>query len=99
MSRTCLIRMISSDQCIAIAPSQSARSVVYTSWRPSTIWALVFLSSERKHRISRAILPITLKVPVGFSSRWGLIQLSAFCCPQVVGMRKGTGTLAQVQTL
>ena len=59
---------------------------------------LVFRKSERNSRTSRAILPITPAVLEGLSRGSDLIQGSVFCCPQVVGMQKGTGDRAQFTT-
>jgi hypothetical protein len=59
---------------------------------------VVLRKSERKQRTSRAIRTTTPPVVDGFSIFDCLIQESDFCCPQVVGMRKGTGDRAQSST-
>ena len=95
----CLIKMNSSDQCIARAASHNDNSVPYTSLRPSTSFDVVFLSNDLNRSISNAILA-TVKIPLcGLSRLSCLIQGNDFCCPHVVGIRKGTGIFAQLITL
>ncbi len=96
--------MTSSDQCSAIAPSQSALRSRNTGGGQTSVPraagpGTVFLNSDRNSRPSRASRPATPSRVDGLSTRLGAIQASDRCCPVVVGMRNGSGVLAQTQTL
>ena len=58
----------------------------------------MFRNSDRKSRTSSAIRPRTPSPEEGQSSLAWPIQGSERCCPQVVGIRKGTGTRAHWST-
>src|SRR5271157_4202976 len=95
----CLMRIIRNDQWKAIPASQSHLSEPYAILPSSSLMStLMFLKRERKSNTSNAILPITPSVPDGLSSLSCLIHGNDFSCPQVVGIRNGTGELAHFTT-
>src|SRR3990172_8032260 len=97
-NRRCLAKIVRKDQWNAMPASHSHLASPYASRESSLSCVFRFLKRERKNSTSRAILPMTPSIPEGFSSLFCLIQGSDFCCPHVVGTRKGTGALPHFRT-
>ena len=102
-SRRCRTMMASSDQCSAIAPSHSAlrsRKIgLACTGEPCGGGAnAVLRKSDRNSSPSSARRPTTPMRVDGLSTRLAAMPATEGCWPVVVGIRKGSGVPAQIQT-